>query len=189
MHTIDGPAGLGGAADRPAPPPPAPQVGLRLVTTYAGATRRIDLGLRGSEGVLVENGVATPFRTERLWPVVRDLLPPLEHLRADPPSRRTGPGGPPGPGFAEQCRAMVVLATVVGDAASGADDPGADDPAGTHVAVRTWLATDDDLWSVAAHADGSTEVRAAEPGALADLLVWDVTAALEALVRMLEAAS
>jgi hypothetical protein len=152
-----------------------PQVGLRLVTTYDDATRRVDLALRGSQGVVVEDGVATPFPVDQLWPVLRDLLPPLDHLRADP--RPTRLGDRPGPGFVEACRALVVLATVVGD------DAGTED-----VSVRTWLATDDELWSVTPGAEAN-EVRRAEPGALADLLVWDVTAAMETLVRALEAAS
>lgn len=155
-----------------AAPAPSPQVGLRLVTTYGDTTRRVDIALRGSRAVLVEGRTATDFPVERLWPVVRDLLPPLDHLRADPPPRRTTPGGPPGATFADDCEALVVLATVVGDGAT------------THeVAVRTWLATATELFAV------GTQPRRAEPGALAELLVWDVTAAMEALVRTLEAAS
>jgi hypothetical protein len=164
METIDAPGEQG------------PQVGLRLVTTYDDTTRRVDLALRGSRGLLVEDGVATPFPVERLWPVVRDLLPPLDHLRADPPSTRHRPGGPPGPTFVEDCRASVVLATVAGGAES------------EHVSVRTWLATEVELWSVSPGAAGN-DVRQAQPGSLAELLVWDVTAAMEALVRALEAAS
>ena len=158
----------------------APQVGLRLVTTYDDTTRRIDVALRGSQGLLVEDGVATPFPVEQLWPVLRELLPPLDQLRADPPPHRVAPGGPPGPDFVEACRAMVVLATVVG---------GAGETAGTEqVSVRTWLATTDELWSVTPGATGN-EVRRAEPGSVAELLVWDVTGAMESLVRLLEAAS
>jgi hypothetical protein len=33
----------------------------------------------------------TPFDTERLWPTVRELLPPLDQLRADPAGRLTDP--------------------------------------------------------------------------------------------------
>jgi hypothetical protein len=164
METIDGAVA--------APTPGPPQVALRLVTTYDGATRRVDLALRGSRGTLVEDGVATSFPTERLWPVLRNLLPPLDQLRADPPPRPTAPGPLPGPTFADDCRALVVIATVVGDGTEG-----------TEVGVRTWLATDDELYAV------GNEPRRAEPGALAELLVWDVTAAMEALVRALEAAS
>lgn len=163
METIDGPSG--------------PRVGLRLVTTYDDTTRRVDLDLRGSQGLLVEDGVTTPFPVEQLWPVLRDLLPPLSHLRADPPSRRTSLGGPPGPSFVDDCRAVAVLATVVGD-----------DDSTDQVSVRTWLATDDELWSVLPQADGN-EVLLAEPGALAELLVWDVTGAMETLVRTLESTS
>lgn len=160
METIDGAL------------PARPQVAIRLVTTYDGATRRIDLALRGSQGVLVEDGVSTSFEVRRLWPVLRDLLPPLDQLRADPPPRPTTLGPPPGPTFAEDCRALVVIATVVGDETNNHE-----------VSVRTWLADDDELWSV------GNEPRRAEPGALAEHVVWDVTAAMEALVRVLEAAS
>lgn len=168
METIDG--ALPAA-------PQGPQVGLRLVTTYDDTTRRIDLGLRGSQGVLVEDGVATPFPVGRLWPTIRELLPPLDHLRADPPRRRTRPGAAPGETFVEDCRAVVVLATVVGD---GAEDQ--------QVAIRTWFATDDTLYS-ATPRPGGTEVREAVAGSVAELLIWDVTAAMETLVRVLEAAS
>ena len=61
---------------------------------------------------------------------------------------------------------FVALATVVDE----------------RVSVRTWLATDDELWSVTPQADGSTDISPAPDGAVADLLVWDVTAALEVLV-------
>jgi hypothetical protein len=140
--------------------------------------RRVDLELRGSRGVAVEDGVVTTFPAAQLWPVVRDLLPPVERLRAAPTGRPMADGHAPGPTFVEDCRAMVVLATVVGD-----------DERDEHVAVRTWLTTEDELWRVTAHADGTSEVRSAPPGSVAELLVWDVTAAMEALVRALEAAS
>lgn len=168
METIDGaiPAA-----------PHGPQVGIRLVTTYDDTTRRIDLGLRGSQGVLVQDGVATPFPVERLWPTVRDLLPPLDQLRADPPQQRTKPGGPPGDTFVDDCRAAVVLATVVGD-----------DTTSEQVAIRTWFATEDALFSATPH-PGGNDVREAVAGSLAELLIWDVTAAMETLVRVLEAAS
>ncbi|MCW2791284.1 MAG: hypothetical protein JWO76_382 [Nocardioides sp.] len=157
---------------------PGPRVALRLVTTYDDTTRRIDLQLRGSQGVVVENGVATPFPTDRLWPVVRELLPPLDLLRTAPTGRPLDGGQAPGPGFVEDCRAMAVLATVVGD-----------DERDEHVAVRTWLTTDDELWRVTPHADGTSDVRSAPAGSVAELLIWDVTAAMEALVRVLETAS
>lgn len=159
-------------------PPPGPRVGIRVVATLDGTTRRADLALHGSSGVVVEDGVARPFETERVWPVVRDLLPPLDHVRADPPPQRTAPGRPAGPELAETARAVVVVATVVGEGEQAET-----------VGVRTWLATDDELWAVTARDDGSTEVRAAAPGSVAELLVWDVTGALEVLVRALGAAS
>lgn len=153
----------------------APMIAVRLVTTYGPAddqtTRRVDLQISGSRGVAHEDGVATPFETERLWPTVRDLLPPIEHLRADPPARRTAPPArEPGPGWAGRTRAMVALAVV-----SAPDGLETESP---EVAVRTWFATDDDLWEATPNG-----VVAAVPGDLADRLVWDVTGALEALVR------
>lgn len=150
--------------------PQAPTVALRLVTTYDDTTRRIDIALAGPESVAVEDGVSTTFPTERLWPVVRGLLPPVPQLTADPEGRPATEHRDPGPGFADDCRAFVALATVVDD----------------RVTVRTWLATDDELWSVTPRTDGTTDVRPAPDGAVADLLVWDVTAALEVLVAQAE---
>jgi hypothetical protein len=151
-------------------------VGIRLVTAHADTTRRIDLQLIGSRGVAVEDGLATTFEAARLWPTVRDVLPPLDQLRADPAGYTAlEPAQVPGPGWDEQCRAMVSLAVV---AASGGADAAAPD-----VVVRTWFATEDGgLWSVTPLPDGATDIRLAPAGALADLLIWDVTGALEALV-------
>jgi hypothetical protein len=103
-------------------------------------------------------------------PVVRGLLPPMPQLTADPEGRPSTDQRDPGPGFADDCRAFVALATVVDE----------------QVSVRTWLATDDELWAVTPLADGSTDISPAPDGAVADLLVWDVTAALEALVHEAE---
>jgi hypothetical protein len=161
-----------------APPGARPALAIRLVTTYADTTRRVDLQVSGGRGQAVEAGRATPFETADLWPTVRDLLPPVEPLRAAPSGLRHRVLDPraPGPGWAEQCRAMVSLATVIGAAADA--DP-------TSVVVRTWFATDDELWSATPLPDGTTDVRLATPGDLAELLVWDVTGALEALVHAL----
>jgi hypothetical protein len=150
-------------------------VGIRLVTAYGEATRRVDLQLIGSRGLAVEDGLVTTFEAARLWPTVRDLLPPLAQLTADPAGRRTPePAEVPGPGWDRQCRAMVSLAVV----ATAGGEPAEQD----RVAIRTWFATEDGrLWS-ATPVDGSTDIRRAPEGALADLLVWDVTGALEALV-------
>ena len=159
----------------PEQPVDPPQLGIRLVTAYDDTTRRVDLQLVGSRGVAVEDGLVTTFDAARLWPTVRDLLPPLEQLRADPAGRPSpDPDRVPGPGWDTECRAMVSLAVV---ALAG-------DPAGppADVTVRTWFATADELWSATPLPDGRTDVRMAAPGALADLLVWDVTGALEALV-------
>ncbi|WP_134767861.1 hypothetical protein [Nocardioides sp. 1609] len=147
--------------------PGLPAVALRLVTTYADRTRRVDIALAAEESVAIEDGEATTFPTERLWPVVRSMLPPIDRLTADPEGRPATGSHRPGPTFADDCRAFVALATVV--------DEG--------VSVRTWLATDDDLWSVTPQPDGSNDISPAPDGAVADLLVWDVTAALETLVH------
>ncbi len=146
---------------------------MRLVTTHAGHTLTVDIALSGSECVAVEDGVATMFPTGRLWPVVREMLPPLSVLHADP--RGVHAPGPrqPGPTFAQDCTAFVAISTVVGD----------------QVTVRTWLAGADDLWSVTPQPDGSSRLALAPEGAVADLLAWDVTAALDALVHRLENAS
>jgi hypothetical protein len=131
--------------------------------------------------VAVEDGLATTFEAARLWPTLRDLLPPLGQLRADPAG--LGPIEPaqrPGPGWDQDCRAMVSLAVVAA--------PGGPDAAAPDVVVRTWFATEDGgLWTATPLPDGSTDIRLAPSGALADLLIWDVTGAFEALVA--EAAS
>src|SRR6478735_9123184 len=91
---------------------PPPSVALRIVTTYDDVTRRVDVQITGSRGVLLEDGQETPFETAQLWPTVRALLPPLDQLRADPPAHRSDvPDRAPGPGWAEECRAMVAIAT------------------------------------------------------------------------------
>ncbi|GAA1134089.1 hypothetical protein [Nocardioides aquiterrae] len=139
-------------------------VAVRIATSYAGASRRLDVAITGSRAVLHEDGRATPFDTERLWPVVRDRLPPLDRLTADPPPHREPrPAGVPGPDWADRCEAMVAVAVVV---------------EGAEPVVRTWFATDDGLWAAA-----PGDVRRARAGELAELLVWDVTGALETLVR------
>lgn len=156
--------------DVPASPP---VVGLRLVATHLDETRRYDLALSGSEAVLLDGGEETPFPTAQLWPVVRDLLPPIAPLRAAPRGATAPPRRLPEPGFADDCQGFVSLTTVVDDV----------------VTTRAWLATDDELWSVTPLPDGTTDLRPEAPGAVADLLVWDVTAAMEHLVHRMEAAS
>lgn len=157
---------------------PRPTVALRVVVTYDGSTRRVDLELGGTESVAVEDGTVTTFPTEQLWPTIRELLPPLGHLRADPRGATMTEERQPGPTFVEDCVASVVIATVVGEG----------EQLGS-VAVRSWLATATELWSVTPHGDGTTTVTAAPDGAVADLVIWDVTGALETLVRALEDAS
>ncbi len=172
MTHAPGPAPIGEPAD-------PPQVGIRLVAAYDDGTRRIDLQLVGSRGLAVEDGLATTFEAGQLWPTVRALLPPLDQLRADPAGLPSpDPDRVPEPGWDQRCRAMVSLAVV----ALGTADP--------EVVVRTWFATQDgELWSATPLPDGSTDLRLAAPGAVADLLVWDVTGALEALVAGAGAAS
>jgi len=142
-----------------------PTVGLRLVTKHDDHTRRVDIALVGNQAVLVEDGVETSFETAQLWLVLRDLLPAFDHLRANPRGRPVPPRRDAPPGFAESCRAFVSIATMTSE-----DE---------QVAVRSWLATDDELWAVGPDGAG---VRPAAEGELADLLVWDVTAAFEALL-------
>jgi hypothetical protein len=152
-------------------------VGIRLVTAHGETTRRIDLQLTGSRGLAVEDGLATTFEAGRLWPTIRDLLPPMEQLTADPAGRPAPePAQLPGPGWDRQCRAMVSLAVVTTSGGEGDEGRGP-------VVVRTWFASEDGgLWSATPLPDGSTDIRRAAEGALADLLIWDVTGALEALV-------
>ncbi len=155
--------------------PSAPLLAVRLVTTYDDATRRLDLGVGPRESVLVDaddpRGPTTTFATERLWSVVRDLLPPLDLLRATPAGTAWPPPTEPPATFATDARAFVAVTTVTGD----------------QVVLRSWFATDDTLWSLEvepATPPGSvTRLLPAAPGALADLFVWDVTAALERLAR------
>lgn len=151
-------------------PPSEPAVALRLVTTYDDHTRRVDIALSGTESIAIEDGESTTFPTGQLWTVVRELLPPMEQLRSSPRGRPATDPRVPGPTFVDDCRAFVALATVVDE----------------QVSVRTWLATEDDLWSVTPHDDGSSDISLAPDGAVADLLVWDVTSALEILVHRLE---
>jgi hypothetical protein len=154
------------APDAPTDPP---QIGIRLVVAHDDTTRRVDLQLVGSRGVAVEDGLATTFEAERLWPTVRNVLPEIEHLRADPHGLPSpDPERAPGEGWDQQCRAMVSVAV--------ASLPGGE------VALRTWFATDTELWSATPLPDGHTDLRLAAPGAVADLLIWDVTGALEVLV-------
>ena len=163
-------------------PTDPPQLGIRLVSAYGEQTRRVDFQLVGSRGVAVEDGMATTFEAGRLWPTVREVLPDLEHLRADPAGRPSpDPERVPGEGWDAQCRAMVSLAVVALPAGEDATPP--------EVVIRTWFATDDELWSATPLPDGRTDIRLAAPGAVADLLIWDVTGALEALVAEAEVAS
>jgi len=157
-----------------AEPTDPPQLGIRLVTVYDDSTRRVDLQLVGTRGVAVEDGLATTFEAGALWPTVRALLPPLDQLRADPAGLPSpDPDRVPEPGWDTHCRAMVSLAVVA--LGAGPDEP--------EVVVRTWFATEDDeLWSATPLPDGRTDLRLAAPGSLADLLIWDVTGALESLV-------
>lgn len=154
-------------ADPTGPAEPLPAVGLRLVVKHDDSTRRVDVALSGTQAVLVEDGVETPFETSQLWPVLRDLLPAFDHLRANPRGRPVPPTREAPAGFAESCRAFVSIATV-----TTADDD---------VAVRSWLATDDELWAIGPDGAG---VRPAAEGELADLLVWDVTGAFETLLAV-----
>ncbi|GAA4671213.1 hypothetical protein [Nocardioides nanhaiensis] len=168
-------------AARLADPATGPRVALRLVTTHEDRTRRLDVVVQGQTSALLEGGEQTLFSTERLWPVLREELPPLDALRAAPRGRLLHDAAEPGPTFVADCRAHVSLATLVAT--------GPEPVAATEVALRSWLATETGLWSVTPTAEGGTRVLSAPEGALADHLVWDVSAAMEALVRGLEATS
>ena len=152
-----------------------PQLGIRVVSAYDDQTRRVDVQLVGSRGVAVEDGLATTFEAGRLWPTIRAVLPPLDHVREEPhASPSPDPVRVPGAGWDQACRAMVSIAVVALPGGTGATP--------LEIGLRTWFATDDELWSATPLPDGRTDLRLAAPGAIADLLIWDVTGALEALV-------
>src|SRR5262245_14165993 len=116
----------------------APTVVLRIVTSYDDVRRRVDVEITGSRAVLHEDGRATPFETERLWPVVRELMPPLDQLRADPPRHRSpAPAVAPGEDWANRCRALVVIAVAPRGLENESPEP----------VLRTWFATDDEIWA------------------------------------------
>lgn len=171
----------------PVPPPTSPpMVAIRLVAQYDAPegeqVRRVDLQLTGSRAVAFEDGASTEFETARLWPFLQELLPPLDVLRADPAGRRA-PQVPtrPGEGWAQRCVAAVTVATAAAPQGTATTDP--------DVVTRHWFATGGDdaaLWSATPTPVG-TDVREEPLGALADTVVWDVTGALEALVRRAEA--
>jgi len=173
------------------PPTSPPMVAIRLVAQYDGPqgeqVRRVDLQLTGSRAVALEDGGATEFETAQLWPFVRELLPPLGVLRADPAGRRRPQDARgPGEGWAQQCVAAVTIATAAAPQGTATTDP--------EVVTRSWFVTgdaadgDEALWSATPTPVG-TDVREEPLGALADVLVWDVTGALEVLVRRAEGAA
>ncbi|MXG89192.1 hypothetical protein [Nocardioides flavescens] len=169
------------------PPTSPPMVAIRIVAQYDAPqgeqVRRVDLQLTGSRAVALEDGGATEFETAQLWPFVQELLPPLDVMRADPAGRRA-PQQPrrPGEGWAQQCVAAVTIATAAAPQGTATTDP--------EVVTRSWFATGEStggeaLWSATPTPQG-TDVREEPLGALADTLVWDVTGALEVLVRRAE---
>lgn len=146
------------------------EIQIRVAVTADGRTRRADLALAGSRGTMTVDGATTEFPARAVWRTVRELLPDLTPLTADPAPERVVLGALPDD-LATEVRAMVVIGTgIPGDDGSGV--------------VRTWMATDDALYAVEPGV-----VREFGPGAVAQTLVWDVTGAMEHLVRVLEAAS
>jgi hypothetical protein len=153
----------------------APLVAVRVAVTHGEKTERVDIEIAGSRAIAREGDSQTSFETKNLWPAVRDLLPKVGGLRADPQGRPQAEDAErPGPTWVDDCRVVVNIATVAGTGLSD-DEP--------HVVLRTWFATADSLWQATPQPDGTTDVRRAPEGALADLLLWDVTGAMEALVE------
>jgi hypothetical protein len=156
--------------------PEQPMIAVRVAVTVGEKTERVDIEITGSRAVAREGDSQTSFETRNLWPAVRDLLPRYGGLRADPrgtPVRADAER--PGPTWVDDCRAVVNIATVAAPYGVGTEEPS--------VVVRNWFATEDALWSAEALVDGTTDVRKAPEGALADLLVWDVTGAMDLLVE------
>ena len=110
-----------------------PAVALRLVTTYDDRTRRVDIALAGAESVAVEDGRGddVPDRAAVAGGARAAAADAPAHGRPARAGRRPTTATRDRT-FVEDCRAFVALATVVDE----------------QVSVRTWLATDDELWSV-----------------------------------------
>ncbi|HEY1135470.1 MAG TPA: hypothetical protein VGE77_12925 [Nocardioides sp.] len=188
---------------RPALPP---HVSLRLAVTTGQRTTRSDLVLVGSRGS-VHTPVGSPdatiseFTVRELWPTVRRLLPDIPVARSAPAVTRPADRVPP---TAEEAAIMpaavrhAVTITVAArtadtrapstpdapDGSEGSDGPDSPDA----LALRTWLLTATDLYSVTAAADGSTTVLRERAGAIAATLQWDVAGALDHLVGALAGA-
>lgn len=161
----------------PARPAVPPHVLVRLAVTTGDRTTRTDLVLRGSQGSLRTDGApARAFPVARLWPVVRDLLPGLPHLVADPAITPAADRRPVAAADPDAYRHVVTV--VVGTAGA---------PGGEAVGVRTWWATADALHALTPSPDGTTALVAERPGALAATLQWDIAGALDHLARALRA--
>ena len=153
-------------------------VGIRLVTAHGETTRRIDLQLVGSRGLAVEDGLVTTFEAGRLWQTIRDLLPPLDQLTADPAGRRPPePAQVPGPGWDRQCRAMVSLAVVATGGGEEADRTAARSSSAPGSPPRTAACGRPRPCPTARPTSGA---RPKAPWPTCS--IWDVTGALEALV-------
>jgi len=154
-----------------------PHLVIRVTGTYDGQATSADITVSGSHGVVVTGDrISTEFHARRLWPVVRDLLPPMTVLRANPaPTRareRTLPDD-----LADRCRAFVAITVTSRRSASTDHAP---------TVLRTWLATERELY---AGVPSEGTLKAATPGALAETLIWDVAGAMEHLTRELDPAS
>ncbi|MDF9715787.1 hypothetical protein INN71_10870 [Nocardioides sp. ChNu-153] len=186
----------------PGLPPDAPHVALRVAVTTGTTTVRSDLVLLGSRGALrtpvaptaaagapagAPGPRTTTFPTAALWPTVRNLLPDLAHVVADPAISRPEDRTEPPADLATT--ALHVVTTSVGahvpTAPAVPGPPGATPPPDS-LAVRTWLVTATGLYGVGEGPLGTTIVTGERAGALAATLQWDVAGALDHLVRLLE---
>lgn len=179
--------------DVPSPALP-PHVALRVAVTTGRRTTRSDLVLVGSRGSIhtplgSPDATISEFPVARLWPTVRALLPADSVARSAPAVTRAADRVPVDAEEAAILPALVRHAvTVTVTARPSGTEADAEAAATTDtLALRTWLLTARDLYSVAAATDGSTTVLRERAGALAATLQWDVAGALDHLVGTLAA--
>ncbi|MDQ1105557.1 hypothetical protein [Nocardioides zeae] len=171
-----------------------PHVALRIAVTTGRRTTRSDLVVVGSRGS-VHTPLGSPdatiseFPVSRLWPTVRALLPADSVARTAP---AVTPAADRVPVDAEETAVLPALVrhavTVTVTARPTGTDARSNGPRTRDtLALRTWLLTARDLYSVTAAADGSTTVLRERAGAIAATLQWDVAGALDHLVGTLAA--
>lgn len=167
-----------------------PHVALRVAVTTGRRTTRSDLVLVGSRGS-VHTPLGSPdatiseFGVSRLWPTVRALLPADSVARSAPAITRPADRVPVD---AEEAAILPALVRHAVTITVTARPTGTTDGPSDTLALRTWLLTAKDLYSVTAAPDGSTTVLRERAGALAATLQWDVAGALDHLVGALAAA-